>query len=164
MLKLVRFHNLNKYLQPFEELLVSDESNLILRFLKLSIVIAFITHWFACALYSVGSFEMERYGESWMAKNNLIDGSLTDKYITALYWAATTMCTVGYGDNVPVTPNERILAMIIMILSSGIFAFIINDIGRMVSSFNMLALQFREKMTYVNQFIKRKKLPEGLKL
>ncbi len=49
------------------------------------------------------------------------------------------MCTVGYGDNYPVTSNERIVTMLIMILSSGVFAFIIGDIGRMVSSFNFLA-------------------------
>jgi len=49
------------------------------------------------------------------------------------------MCTVGYGDFHPITTNERIVSMMIMILSSGIFAFIIGDIGRIVSGFNVLA-------------------------
>jgi phosphoribosyl-dephospho-CoA transferase len=54
--------------------------------------------------------------------------------------------------------------MIIMILSSGIFAFIIGDIGRMVSSFNYLADQFREKMNYVERFLAEKSIPLSLRL
>jgi hypothetical protein len=63
------------------------------------------------------------------------------------------MCTVGYGDFHPATPNERIVSMLCMLISSGMFAFIIGDIGRMVSSFNLLAAQFRERMIYVDQFL-----------
>jgi len=49
------------------------------------------------------------------------------------------MCTVGYGDFHPATSYERVVSMIVMIMSSGVFAFIIGDIGRMVSGFNLLA-------------------------
>ena len=60
------------------------------------------------------------------------------------------MCTVGYGDFHPTTTNERMLSMACMLISSGMFAFIIGDIGKIVSSFNILAESFREKMLYVN--------------
>jgi hypothetical protein len=63
------------------------------------------------------------------------------------------MCTVGYGDFHPVTTNERIIGMVCMIISSGVFAYIIGDIGRIVSSFNVLAESFREKMLYVDKFL-----------
>lgn len=53
--------------------------------------------------------------------------------------AATTMCTVGYGDFHPTTSNERVISMIIMIVSSLMFSFIIGDISRTVSGFNLLA-------------------------
>jgi hypothetical protein len=59
------------------------------------------------------------------------------------------MVTVGYGDIHPSTTNERMIAMISMLVSSGVFAFIIGDIGKMVGSFNVLAGQFRERMMYV---------------
>jgi hypothetical protein len=49
------------------------------------------------------------------------------------------MCTVGYGDFHPTTSNERIISMIVMIVSSGMFAFIIGDIGKIISGFNILA-------------------------
>lgn len=120
-------------------MIVNDTPNLLMRFSKISVVLIFVTHWFACTLYSIGIYEFQTVGYDWMSLNNLNDASITEQYVSSLYYAATTMCTVGYGDNHPVTTNERIVSMIIMILSSGIFAFVIGDIGRMVSSFNFLA-------------------------
>jgi hypothetical protein len=39
------------------------------------------------------------------------------------------MTTCGYGDFHPTNTNERILMMFAMIISSGVFAFYIGDIG-----------------------------------
>lgn len=139
LLRLAKFMKLNKYLQPLEDFIVSDYANLCVRFSKISTGLIFITHWFACILYSVGINEFETYGENWLSINNLNDVSVSEQYTNCLYWAATTMCTVGYGDNHPVTTNERIVSMIIMIIASGVFAYILGNIGRMVSNFNLLA-------------------------
>ena len=40
----------------------------------------------------------------------------------SIYWAVTTMTTVGYGDIVPQTPLGRTLATVIMIMGYGIIA------------------------------------------
>lgn len=39
----------------------------------------------------------------------------------ALWWGITTMTTVGYGDRYPVTPEGRLVAMILMITGVGLF-------------------------------------------
>ncbi len=39
----------------------------------------------------------------------------------ALWWAIVTITTVGYGDKVPVTPEGRIVASILMIAGVGLF-------------------------------------------
>ena len=39
----------------------------------------------------------------------------------ALWWAATTITTVGYGDRYPVTPEGRIVAVFLMIAGVGLF-------------------------------------------
>ena len=73
------------------------------------------------------------------------------------------MCTVGYGDFHPVTSYERIVSIFCMLVSSGMFAYVIGDIGRMVSNHNLLGEQFREKMIYVDKFLRLKYIPINLR-
>jgi hypothetical protein len=49
------------------------------------------------------------------------------------------MTTCGYGDIHPYSTNERMASMVAMIISSGLFGYIIEDIGKIVSNFNILA-------------------------
>jgi voltage-gated potassium channel len=42
----------------------------------------------------------------------------------ALWWAVTTVSTVGYGDKYPVTPEGRIVAVVLMVLGIGLFGLI----------------------------------------
>lgn len=69
------------------------------------------------------------------------------------------MTTCGYGDIHPTTSKERLIQIIIMITASGVFAFFLGDIGKIVKSFNDIADTFREKMLYVEQFLRHKNIP-----
>jgi hypothetical protein len=63
------------------------------------------------------------------------------------------MVTVGYGDITPQNTQERLLIMISMLVASGVFAYTINSIGTIVSRYNLLAVNYREKMNYVNRYL-----------
>jgi hyperpolarization activated cyclic nucleotide-gated potassium channel 2 len=68
-----------------------------------------------------------------------VEETIPIKYVSSLYWAITTMVSVGYGDIHPQTVNERALTIGCMIVSSGVFAFIVGDIGKLVGNYNVLA-------------------------
>jgi low temperature requirement protein LtrA len=54
------------------------------------------------------------------------------QYIDCLYWAFTTMVTVGYGDICGMNTNERLFNMIAMIMMAGVYAFALSEIGKRV--------------------------------
>jgi voltage-gated potassium channel len=43
-------------------------------------------------------------------------------YFNGLYWAVTTVTTVGYGDQLPTTAESKVAAMIVMVVGIGFFA------------------------------------------
>jgi hyperpolarization activated cyclic nucleotide-gated potassium channel 2 len=78
-------------------------------------------------------------GISWLVEGQYNDETQIAKYVNSLYFALTTMTSCGYGDIHPTSSGERCIAMIAMLTSSGIFAFVIEEIGKIVSNYNVLA-------------------------
>ena len=46
------------------------------------------------------------------------------------------MATVGYGDLKPLTTYEKLVCIFILISSTGVYAFIINEVSHIVNNFN----------------------------
>jgi hypothetical protein len=72
------------------------------------------------------------------------------------------MVTVGYGDYTPVTTLERIFSIVNICLATGMYAYTINVIGKTVSKYNLLAVNYEERMKYVNKFMRQKAIPKDL--
>ncbi len=72
----------------------------------------------------------------------------------AFYWALITISTVGYGDIAPVTPEGRIMTMLIIITGIGLISFVTSII---VSSFNERLGALREDRV-VQDVAKKKRL------
>jgi voltage-gated potassium channel len=45
-------------------------------------------------------------------------------YFDGVYWAISTMTTVGYGDELPTTVEAKVVAMALMLVGIGYFAFV----------------------------------------
>lgn len=50
-------------------------------------------------------------------------------YFDGVYWAVTTMTTVGYGDELPTTVESKIFAMVLMLVGIGYFAVVTGAIA-----------------------------------
>lgn len=163
ILRLLRVLRLHRLFIRLEENIASETMNIIIKFLKLIIMITFIAHWIACFFFAVGFNELPN-PESWLVVAGIDQADTSTKYIFSLYWAFATMTTVGYGDIHPNTPKERAVTLITMLVSCVVYAYTIGSIGNLVSRHNMYAAQYKEKMTYVNQFLIRKEIPKELRL
>lgn len=56
-------------------------------------------------------------------------GGPIDDFGTALWWGVATITTVGYGDSVPVTPEGRAVAVVLMIVGISLFGFLTASIA-----------------------------------
>jgi hypothetical protein len=54
------------------------------------------------------------------------------KYFACIYWAITTITTVGYGDILPYTKTERLICALFMICAGAVFSFTIGSVGDII--------------------------------
>ena len=162
VLRLVRLAKLKRILVKIEDYIASNTLASLFVFGKLLTFVFFIAHWTACLWYFIGEQGIDSHPITWVSNLALQNKGAFEKYITSLYWAFTTMSTVGYGDITPFTVEEKIFAMTTMIMASGVFAFTIGSIGALVSKANAVENTYREQAVAVNRYMKRKNLAHSL--
>ena len=55
-----------------------------------------------------------------------MDDDIVSQYINSMYWAFTTLVSLGYGDISATNTDERLISMLSMILFSWVYAFTLN--------------------------------------
>ena len=66
---------------------------------------------------------------NWVIHINLINGTFFEKYIASFYFMVTTITTVGYGDIVCVSIIERIYHIILLVIGTLLYTFLVSKIG-----------------------------------
>lgn len=130
-----------------------------IRLMKLVLAVFINAHWLGSFYFFIGTFGGE---ESWLTQQKLVDATLFRQYIRSVYWALTTMATVGFGDILPYTNAETIYLIFSEFVGVSIFAYIIGNIAILVANLDATAQAYRQKMDGVNNFLRLREVPFGL--
>ena len=94
--------------------------------------------------------------------------SALDVYVCALYWAAATVTTVGYGDVAATNRAERVAAVAIMTAGAAWFASLVGRVAALVERYGDASRRreaYREKMIALRRFLRRHPdVPRDLRL
>ena len=66
---------------------------------------------------------------NWITNINIINKSFFDIYIASFYFMITTITTVGYGDIVCISFIERIYHIILLVIGTLLYTFLVSKIG-----------------------------------
>ena len=89
-----------------------------------------IFHFFVCIHIFIGKNSYS----NWLILTQSQDESLSDIYISSLYFIVTTLTTVGYGDIICQSLLERIYQIIILAIGSVLYPYVISSLGNFIKN------------------------------
>lgn len=150
LLRLLRLGHVATFMQKVANANVVNAS--LLRMLFLAFWVSLFAHWAACGWIAVGAGNIT---DEWKTTESLL-------YLRSLYWAVTTLVTIGYGDITPVTPKQTIFAIIVELLGAGLYGYVIAIFASLVAKLDVARTHFTEKIEKMNTFMRFRKIPSDL--
>ncbi|CAM9886997.1 unnamed protein product, partial [Discosporangium mesarthrocarpum] len=92
-------------------------------------VIYYSAHIFGCLLWVITRYELV---DTWWQADGLEKEDIGSVYLASLYWATTTITTVGYGDIKPLNDLERVIACFTMVCGTTMFSYVIGSVSSIV--------------------------------
>ena len=132
--------------------------------------LAFFTHLQACFWALLASFTDDGVHGTWLT---VYAAEHDDKYGTppaphevyfaSLYFSAMTVTSIGYGEFLPVNPNERLVCCLLMGLSGMVWTFVLSKMAGIASTLDPNKILFQNTMDQLNFFMRERSLPRELR-
>lgn len=110
--------------------------------------VAIMTHWLSCGWIRIRGLDHDL--DAWT------------NYIDALYWTASTLTTVGYGDITPITSAERVYAVATMIIGYSFFGYLIGSFAGILANKDPIRARFEQNLEKLTNAARYANLPLDL--
>jgi len=159
LLRLVRVSRLGKLIRKLE---AAEEDAQILnpnlvKLVKIGLILIFVAHVDACLWYWTGSPS----GKSWLTNyfqcpdKCLSDMTLGSRYLASLYWAVTTMMTVGYGDITPqlTQGREMLVAILTQIIGAIAISYLIGTMLNIIVNYHPAGRRRANENSFLHEYL-----------
>ena len=164
IVKMLRVLKISKFFSTFSKLFehstVLNSYQAVTRLITGMVTVIIMTHLVAC-LWFIAARTYNFAPETWVYRNNLLDISDSDFYLSGFYWACTVLTTVGYGDITPFTTFEVLVAISWMICGIGFYSLVVGSLSSVLSSLDEKSEVIQSKLDMLDLFIKNTQLEDS---
>uniref|UniRef100_A0A6Q2X591 Voltage-gated delayed rectifier potassium channel KCNH4 n=1 Tax=Esox lucius TaxID=8010 RepID=A0A6Q2X591_ESOLU len=176
LLKTVRLLRLLRLLQKLER--YSQYSAVVLTLLMS--MFALLAHWMACVWYFIGRREIEnspnawdigwlhelgkRLGTPYFLSGGMLAGgpSVRSSYVTSLYFALSSLTSVGFGNVSANTDSEKIFSICTMLIGALMHAVVFGNVTAIIQRMYSRRSLYHTRTKDLKDFIRVHRLPKAL--
>ncbi|OMJ89986.1 hypothetical protein SteCoe_7775 [Stentor coeruleus] len=151
VVKLIKYYAQGNVINNFVEFFQLNAR--VLKFAQFLLTVFFFVHFIGCFWYFSAVVD-EFSPDTWVVRYEMMDLDKGALYLTCIYWAITTITTVGYGDISAKTSLEKTIAIILMLCGVGFYSFTIGSLSSFLSAVDTRDSVLAQKMAAVNEFIR----------
>jgi len=137
-------------LEYFDKTVATRQCQTCFRMVKLLSIAFIVAHWLACFGCAIDCTSLDVYFDPRGGMS-----SSTQKYLAGIYWAMTTLSTVGYGDITPQTDAERAYAMAAMVIGGSLYGYVVGSVTSIVTDRDVNAHAYHERMELIQSWLDR---------
>lgn len=172
MMRLARLLRIAKLKAMIGRIEQSIEGNHVLIFsvgvFRVVVTLFFITHWAACYWWVLGQQNPDNNWFTTHVVSSWSDGAdiLSDSnscWLSSLYFAMTTMTTVGYGDITPTNYGEMEFVLVLLCASAIVFAGQMGMLSDLISNSNKHQSAIQDKKITLARYLSWRAVPPKLR-
>ena len=99
---------------------------------------------------------------NWIRTSGFQDNDIYKIYFSAIYFAAVTTTTIGYGDFAGTIHSEIVFIIVVIIIGSIYYSFFISIVSNVFSNRAMVEHKINERISYIEAIKRNHNIPDEL--
>ena len=160
VLKMFKHYKRSNFFETFKDFFRINQCSMRLFTSITTIVIC--VHIASCFWCYISIIQGNNY-DTWIFQSGLLDQDIGTLYITGIYWAVTTLCTVGYGDIHAYNNLEFFFSICWMLVGIYFTSFVIGSLSNLYYKIDTKNKILVTKLSIIDEFTNEVKLEKNIR-